>query len=373
MKNPQVLIIGLGGVGGWALELLARTPGISRIVGADINEDWGRKRMCTAEAGVVLQGIPPALEFVKMDLHNIDATAEIIAQMQPQLILNCATQQTWWVRYQHLPPEMIKRLGEAGAGPWLPTHMALARSLMLAIKSSGWKCFVINSGFSDCSNMVLAKRGLAPTIGLGNIDLIVPIIQAGAARRLKVPVSNIQVYAIMHHHHYGSFIKHSSGFPPYFLRIIVGDKDVTGQFDSDQLLHEEMQGYLSSENLNPVVAASGVKNALAMLFDTGLLSHSPGPQGLPGGYPIRLGAHGAEVFLPTGITLEEAVAINNTCQVEDGIASVEDDGTVIYTDKSVQLFKEILDFDLTPLKFDECDERAEELITHFRTLRAMSV
>ena len=368
MKNPQVLIIGLGGVGGWVLELLARTPGISHIVGADYNEDWGRKRIRTAEAGVILQGHIPSLEYIKVDLRDIDSTAETIARLQPQLIFNCATQQTWWVRYQHLPPEKIKRLGEAGAGPWMPTHMALARSLMLAIKASGWQCFVINSGFSDCSNMVLAKRGLAPTIGLGNIDLIVPIVQAGAARRLKVPVSNVQVYAVMHHHHFGSFIKHRSDFPPYFLRIMVGDQDVTRLLDKDQLVHDEMQDYLSSEHLNPVVAASGVKNALAMLNDTGLLSHSPGPQGLPGGYPIRLGAHGAEVFMPAGLTLEEAININETCQHEDGIECVEEDGTVRYTEKSIQIFKEMLDFDLTPLKFDECEERANELIAHFREL-----
>ena len=366
MKSPQVLIIGLGGVGGWALELLARTPGIYHIVGADFNEDWGRKRMHTAEAGVVLQGCYPTLEFVKIDLRDIDATARTITRLKPQLILNCATQQTWWVRYQNLPPENAKRLGEAGAGPWMPTHMALARDLMLAIKASGWKCLVINSGFSDCSNLVLAKRGLAPTIGLGNIDLIVSIIQAGAARRLNVPVNNVRVYAVLHHHHFGCFMKSSAGLPPYFLRIMVGDEDVTECFNTDQLLHELMQGYLASEHLNPVVAASGVKNALAMLFDTGLLTHSPGPQGLPGGYPVRLGADGAEVFLPTGLSLEEAVAINETCQVADGIARVEEDGTVIYTDESVQIFKELLDYDLKPLIFDECDERADELVAHFK-------
>lgn len=372
MTNPQVLIIGLGGVGGWALELLARSPGIYHIVGADVNEEWGRKRMFTAAAGAILQGYVPAMDFVKMDLHNIEQTTEIIAQMSPQLILNCATQQTWWVRYKNLSPEKIKRLGKAGAGPWMPTHLALARSLMLAIKSSGWKCFVINSGFSDCSNMVLAKRGLAPTIGLGNIDLIVPMIQAGAARRLKVPVNNVQIYAVMHHHHFGSFRKYSTDLPPYFLRIMVGNKDVTEQFNCDQFLHEEMQNYLSSENLNPVVAASGVKNAIAMLFNTGLLSHSPGPQGLPGGYPIRLGEHGADVFLPSGITMEEALAINERCQVEDGIAKVDEDGTVYYTDESVQVFKDELDFDLTRLEFDGCDQRAEELIAHFKTLRSQS-
>ena len=143
MKRPQVLIIGLGGVGSWILELLARTEGISRVVGADYNEEWGRKRLYTAASGVVLQGYYPDLEFVRIDLQDVNATAETISRLDPRMIINCTTLQTWWVRYQHLSPEKAKRLGQAGAGPWLPTHLALARKLMLAIQASGWQGFVI--------------------------------------------------------------------------------------------------------------------------------------------------------------------------------------------------------------------------------------
>lgn len=120
---------------------------------------------------------------------------------------------------------------------------------------------------------------------------------------------------------------------------------------------------------NPIVAASGVKNALALLRDTGLLTHSPGPQGLPGGYPIRLGAAGAKVALPAGVTMEQALAINEAGQRADGVERIEDDGTVVYTDKAVQIIREVLDYDLAPLRFDECDERAADLIARFRALQ----
>ena len=148
---------------------------------------------------------------------------------------------------------------------------------------------------------------------------------------------------------------------------MVGDSDVTSQFDTDQLL-QELPPELTANHLDPVVAASGVKNALALLRDTGLLTHTNGPQGLPGGYPVRVSAAGAEVFLPDGITLEEAVAINENAQRGDGIERIEDDGTVVYTDKAVQIMKQVLDYDLAPLKFDDCDERAEELVARFRAL-----
>ena len=366
--QPEILVIGLGGVGSWVLELLARTEGISYVVGADFNEEWGRRKVYNVAAGAILQGYYPRLDFSPIDLRDVDATAETIDRLQPRLIFNCATLQTWWVRKQ-LPPQIAARLGEAGAGPWLPNHLALSRKLMLAIQSSGWKGPVINSGIADISNAVLANRGLAPTIGLGNIDLVIPPLKMGVAERLGVPARSVSVYAVFHHYHTGYFRKHASGAPPYFLRLTVDDRDVSEQFDTDQLFHHVSKNRFSGERLNPIVASSGVKNALALLRDTGLLTHSPGPQGLPGGYPVRLSAAGAEVVLPAGLTMEEAISINKAGQRADGIERIEADGTVIYTAKAIQVMKEVMGYDLSPLKFDECDERAKELAAHFKALR----
>jgi hypothetical protein len=368
MRRPQVLLIGIGGVGGFVLEFLARTDGLSYIVGADYNADWGQRKVDTIRSGAILQGHYPRLEFQRIDLHDVDATAEVIDGLQPDLILNCATAQTWWVRHQYLSPEQAEHLAQAGSGPWLPTHMALARKLMLAIRRSGWQGHVINSGFADASNMVLAKRGMAPTMGLGNIDLVIPGIQVAVARELDVPARNVQVFAVLHHYHQRCFRKGPTGAPPYFLRLMLGDRDVTKAFDTNQLLYEVRQTGLSGQHVDPVVAASGVKNALALLWDTGLLTHTNGPQGLPGAYPVRASAAGAQVFLPEGISLEQAIGINEVAQRGDGIERIEDDGTVVYTEEAVQIMREVLNYDLQPLRFDELDQRSEELVAHFRAL-----
>jgi hypothetical protein len=367
MNQPQVLVVGLGGVGGWVLEFLARSEGISYVVGADLNEEWGRRKVYTAASGAILQGYYPRLEFVPIDLQDVDATAETIARLQPQLIVNCATLQTWWLR-KTLSPEIADRLGEAGSGPWLSTHLTLSRKLMLAIRASNWQGHVINSGIPDISNAVLAKRGLAPTIGLGNIDLLIAPLRMGVARQLDVPVHNVSVYAILHHYHTTHFRKHSSGAPAYFLRLMVGDHDVTDQFNTDLLLHQVSQDRLSGPPGNPVVAASGIKNALALLRDTGLLTHSPGPQGLPGGYPVRLCTSGVEVVLPSGVTMEQARAYSEAGQRADGIERIDADGTVVYTDKAAQTIKEVLGYELAPLEFDACDAQAAELIARFQDL-----
>lgn len=366
--RPDILVIGLGGVGSWVLELLARTPGISYIVGADFNVEWGHRKVYTVASGAALQGLYPRLDFEQIDLRAVEATAETIHRLQPRLIFNAATQQTWWIRRTHLSTEQADRLAEAGAGPWLPTHMALARKLMFAVRDSGWQGPVINSGFADASNAVLAKRGLAPTAGLGNIDLIIPNIQLGVAQRLTVAASSVSVYAILHHYHVSAFHHTSLDVPPYFLRILVGDREVTGQFDTDRLLYEVSQDRLSGEHVNAMVAASGVKNALALLGDADLITHANGPQGLPGGYPVRINAAGVEVFLPEGVTLEQAVRINEVAQRGDGIDRIEDDGTVVYTDKAVEILNEVLGYELTPLRFEDCDVRAAELIDRFESL-----
>lgn len=366
-RRPEFLVVGLGGVGSWVLELLARTHGISHIVAADLSEEWGRRKVYNVAAGAILQGHYPRLSFVRIDLRNVEATVETIARLQPQVILHCATLQTWWVRKQ-LSPEVADRLSEAGSGPWLPTHLALSRKLMLALRAANWQGHVVNSGIADISNAVLHKRGLAPTIGLGNIDLLIPVLRMGVAERLDVAARSATVYAVLHHYHVSHFRKHVRNAPPYFLRLMVGDQDVTAEFDTDQLLHQVSRDRFSDQDLNPVVAASGVKNGLALLRDMDLLTHSPGPQGLPGGYPVRLGAAGAEVVLPDGVTMDQALSINLAGQRGDGVERIEADGTVVYTDKAIQIMKEVLDYDLSPLHFDECDERAEELVARFRAL-----
>jgi hypothetical protein len=308
------------------------------------------------------------MEFARIDLGKIDATAETIARLQPRLIIHCATLQTWWVRKKLLPPDTVKRLSEVVSGPWLPNHLALSRKLMLAVEARSWQGPVINSGSADISNAVLAKRGLAPAIGLGIIDLVVPVLQMGVAERLGERPNNVRVYAVFHHYHVSHFRTHSSGAPPYFIRLMVGDRDATDQFDLDQLLHQvSVQRFIGLE-LNAVVAASGVKNALAMLQDSNLLTHSPGPQGLPGGYPVRLSYHGAEVVLPSGLSMKQALAINEAGQRGDGIERIEEDGPVVFTEKAVQVIKEVLDYDLAPLDFDDCDRRSEELTTRFQAL-----
>jgi hypothetical protein len=239
---------------------------------------------------------------------------------------------------------------------------------MKAIREAGITPFVVNSSFPDAVNPILGKVGLAPTIGIGNMDLIIPALRKTVAEKLGVPMRNVVIQMIGHHYHGYYFPRHGTGCEaPFFLRIFVGQEDVTGRFDIKSLVSEIPKHARRPEGAagQYVVAASSLKNIMAIYSDTGEITHAPGPQGLPGGYMVRLSRKGAEVVLPNGLTREEAIRINEEAQKYDGIEAIHDDGTVRFTEKSWSTMKEYLDYDCREMGAEESAERAKELRAKF--------
>jgi hypothetical protein len=150
---------------------------------------------------------------------------------------------------------------------------------------------------------------------------------------------------------------------------MVGDRDVTKQFDVDKLILAGFKDWLPGRHCHPLVASSVVKNIWHLLFDTGELSFAPGPNGEVGGYPIRMSAKGVEIVLPEGITLAEARKINADAQKKDGVERIREDGTIVFTDQAHQLMKKVMGYDCKTLKLDECVPRYKELLAKYAELK----
>ncbi|MCK5553766.1 MAG: hypothetical protein KAJ09_11515 [Deltaproteobacteria bacterium] len=371
LKNADVFLIGTGDLGGWVVEFLARCPGMwhSKIVVGDIDEEIARKRAFSAWAGSSYLGQFPEYEFVSIDLFNIDEAGQLLQKYSPRVVCNCTSLQSWWV-VDELPRDIWAKMEtEAGLGPWEPMHLTLTYKLMQAIKKYEIETLVVNCSFPDLTNPVLGKVGLAPTCGIGNSDLLLPGVRRGVAQKLDIPPRNITMYLVAQHSHPMQFMIRGEPGSPYYLKIMVGDKDVTGQFDLDELILAGMRDWLPGRHFHPVVASSVVKNIFHLLFDTGELSFAPGPNGEVGGYPIRMSAKGVEVVLPEGITMDEARKINDDAQKNDGVERIEDDGTIVFTDKAYGLMKELMGFDCKTLKLEESEARAKELLSLYHELR----
>ena len=359
----KILLLGFtGAVGHSMLYEIACIKSRIKVVGAARNEKAGLRVLEEALHLAHNLGHFPDISFRKIDLFDVGETAELLKEIKPDVICNLASLGSWWVT-RLLPEEVYEKI--CPLGPWLPNHLTLAYKLMQAVKRSGIETKVVNGAYPDLTNVVLGKVGLPPVCGGGNMDHACERIRRIVARELKIPASNVSIFGVGHHGtYYTSKLK-----GPFWVKMLVGGKDVSNQFPPDKIrkLYEatgwgELTRFKGPPLEQHKTASAFLKNILSIYYDTGEIHMSiPGPNGLPGGYPTRLSAKGAEVVLPEEITLEEAIKINEEGARWDGIENVQDDGTVVYLDENVRNLRKILGYECKELKISELEERAKEL------------
>lgn len=366
-------MIGLGALGCPTLEILSRTPTITesldKIIAADVRENKGTRKMNTALMTAEQLGYHPDLEFMKINLFDIEKTTEQLKSIDPDLIYAAVSLLTWWIP-RYLPKKQADRITQAGIGSFLPMHLTLLYNLMRAIRKAGIDPLVVNASIPDITAPTLKKAGLPYTVGIGNIGIVIPLLKWTVSKKLGIPMRDITVSMVAPHFvAYALTRVGTTEGAPYFLKIIVNSKDVTSKIDPDKSLARRNPGLpklLGGIEINSLVAACSVSVIRGLIQNTQEIIHAPGPNGLPGGYPIRVGRKGVEVVLPEELTLEEAVLINEEAQKFDGIEEIKDDGTVVFTEKSRNIMKEELGYDCRPFKPHESEKRARELGACFK-------
>lgn len=364
----KVLMVGVGDVGSHILEFIARDDSQMEWIVGDIDEERAKLACNNAEIGAAHHGKHPAFRPIKVDLLNIEETANFIQNEKPTVVINCTVLHTWHLIRQ-LPEDLYTKISSAGLGAWLPCQLTLGMNLAKAIKESGESPYYINTSLSCLTNPVMGKIGLAPTIGIGNVDLIAPAVVTYVSQQMGIHRSKIDLRLVCHHQHW--VYPREAGYQPgapYFLKIMIDGEDVTKDFDTDKVMYDSVKLYPEGISFTTVSASSTIKNVKAMIFDEGLQTHSPGPNGLPGGYPVKLNANGAEVTLPEEITLEEAIRMNEESGKLDSIEEIQDDGTVVFTDYAYEIMKETLGFNCRSFKPSESKELAFEQMARFKEL-----
>ena len=358
------MIFGLGRLGSWILEFLARSEGVDRIVTSDIDKEWGEYRTNVAAVGSVFQGITKKFEFLRSDVTNVGETANLLRQVKPDVIVSSLSLESPRVLREAPQYKKIQdKVDEAGFGLFLPYHLFLPWKLTEAVHKAGIKTHIVNCSLPDIVHAAIWKHlGYGPTIGAANPDMIVGNITKYVSMTEGVPVKDVTVYFVSAH----AIVDRGSKIGvPFFLKILLGDQDITHKYDTQWLTSDCLTSVYDRVAAGKTIvfsyiAASAVKNTMAILRDTNEFTHSPGPNGFVGGYPIRLSAKGVQIVLPKELTLEQAVKINEEAMKFDGVERIESDGTVVFTDRTYSLAKE-LGYDHQKLPFDEIESRAKEL------------
>ena len=374
-EGNKVMIVGLGSVGYAVLEILSRNPILSewvKIIGASVTQDKGQRRVNLAVAIAEELGLHPDIEFVNLNLLDVDSTAETLRKFAPDLIFQVAALQHWWL-LEYLPEDERRKLAQAEHGPWLPMHITLPYNLMQAINKAGINPCVVNAPFPDVVCPALAQIGMAPTVGIGNLAEVTPLIKMMVSKRLGVPIRDVTV-RMVGSHYVSEYIEieGNTGGAPYYLRIFLNGKDITQKIDPEQQLKREGWDDIPKVPEDPIMynmltAAIAVKAIRAILQDTREIVTAPGPNGLPGAYPVRLGRGIVEIVLPDDITLEEAIKINEEGNRLDGIEEIEEDGTIVITDKSHEVMRRVLGHDVKTFNVRDSQMVAGELGRAFRS------
>ncbi len=364
-EGRKVLLIGLGGLGSVVLELLARSGGVAEIVAAGRDAARGAARCNLARLGALAEGSQTHIRFRELDLDRPESLYQALRSERPDLILSTASMATWRLP-DMLPPDAARHLKAAGFGPWLPVHLSLTLKLMRALREADYRGPVVAASFPDVVHCVLERLGLAPTCGVGNLAEIVPKVRHLAAERLDLSIGEVRVFLVAHHALEPYVFEGLPGpRPPFYLRVEAGGRDVTSLVEAQALLFTRYP-IPSGEATHFLTAGCVVRLVRALLSDGQELLHAPGPQGLPGGYPVLAGAGRVELALPADLSQDQAVAINVRSHVFDGIEAVLQDGSVVFQQEAADRLERELGYRCPLLRPEEVEDRARELLARFQ-------
>lgn len=360
-ENDLIMLVGMGDLSSRLLTMLMSNPRTNRVVLAGRDPERLLKQANLARFTTTNLGLFGSIDTERVDLWDVDSTAETLARWRPSIVFMGASQQSWRILTE-LPQKSFEELDQAQLGPWLPRHLTLNHLLMRAVEQSGTKPKVVNAAFPDAVGPVLAKVGLAPDMGVGNVANIIPALTHGFARHSGVDPAVVEIRLVAQHyfsHYVPRFGDSRKGV--YHLTARVGGEPLTVPHERvfrDLTGPLKRLGGLDGQSLT---ASSATRVLTALATDSGEICHTPAPNGLPGGYPVRVDRSGAAVDLDPELSLDEAVRINEVCQAADGIEHIDEEGTVTFTDPEMDVMKRVIGYECRTMKLDEAAEWSREL------------
>lgn len=356
----KILFVGLGNLGSQVLDLFVlRAKKNDQFLVGGRNLDYIRERTRWTVAAALQLGTPVKVDAVYMDVWNIEQTAKTISSFRPDVIFSSVTVQPS-AAIERLPTPFFQKLAQARGGPWMPLTLVLVHKLMQAVKQTGLQITVLNGGTPDNSHEALDKVGLAPTTGIGNLALTVPPLRQAIAEQLHIEVKQVSVLFFAHTYVVQSLRKGTTGGAPFHLAAFANGENVTSQLDLPALF-STLPATLEHEYTQLLTAASAASVFDVLTTDTSTVVHAPGPNGLPGGYPLQRSKQGLQVVLPLGLTMEQAIHINREGQRLDGVEQITQDGTVYFTEANMAILTETLGYHCACMPLADVDFWAEEL------------
>jgi hypothetical protein len=315
--SADILIFGTGNFAGRiALDLAATALAPVSVAIAGRNRDRLDWLRTAANARAALFGRRARFTSHEVDLSVPDAAATTLAATEPKVVVQAASFQTGNV-ISNQDNAWTKLVAEGGLSATAVLQAPLSIEVARAVKAVRPQAYFINCCFPDVVNPLIAALELPITSGVGNIAILSNAFAGvlGDSSRLKV---------LAHYQNLAAWRAAPETRTGRSARVWVDDRviaDVYAHFASVRLTREP-----AIEISGP----SGVPLMLAMAAGNDWRGHMPGPNGLPGGYPVTFSGGRLDLDLPAGLSRAEAVAWNLSYEQESGLV-VGMDGRATYT------------------------------------------
>ena len=357
--SASVLIIGAGDAGLKMAAGLVQSGRLRWLTLADLGQGRG-----PAAAGLLGSLGECPVDFIELDGTRQGDVEAVLRRVRPNLLVQSASLLSPWLTIGRQEPVPLA-LAAAGLGVQLPAQLPVLTSVMRAVRTIDFSGPVANLSLPDITHPILRGRGLAPTIGLGNVSMqmlrVRSALKAKAVEDTGAPSSLPLIRLVGHHKQvYGVMSAECPEDPEARVRVYLGEEGTR----ADDLAY---QGYPLPAGIeyNVVTAASAIPVLLALLPGAAPLRFSaPAPKGLPGGYPVRIADGEVELDLPPGADLAEIVAFHQRIGRGDGVEEIAEDGTVSFTEAAKTAVAVVDPALAEPLSPDDVAERYQ-LLAHY--------
>ncbi|WP_182422279.1 hypothetical protein [Aureimonas sp. ME7] len=352
-NSCDILVSGTGSFGGRiALDIAATAREPVHVVVAGRNRDRLSWLVTAGNARASLFGTPARFSAYEVDLLSDGASDRMIADVAPRIVAQAASVQTSQV-IANRDNAWARLVAEGGLSVTAVSQAILSVRVADAISRAGRDVAFFNCGFPDVVNGIIRALGHPVVSGFGNIA----ILSNAFCGQEEIETGRLKMLA--HYQNLAAFRltpDERDGVPPRVWIDGVEVDDVYARFRHVRLTREpaiEISG------------ATGVPLLLALAAGKPWSGHMPGPDGRPGGYPVRLDGGELLLDLPQGVSEADAVAFNRAFEETNGMV-VEDGGYVRFAGR----LSEALGQHDEGLRhgFDVHD--LEEIFQRFESLRA---
>lgn len=319
---PTETTILLSGTGAFAARILfdiaatAQTP--VRVVLAGRNRERLQWLKVAAGSRAAIFGTSVTVATHETDLLTEGAASAMLEETDPHVVVQAASVQTSSV-IAGTSDDWSRLVAEGGLSATAVFQALLTSRVAAAMSRLGIWAPLINCCFPDVVNGLIKALGHQVACGTGNVAIL---SSAFAADRELADRSRIKVLA--HYQNLGAWRRpaemRSGGAP----RVWIDDEEVTDVFATFRNVK------LTPEPAIDISGASGVPLILALAAGREWSGHVPGPDGLPGGYPVKLADGVLSLNLPPSLSRSEAVAWNARHEEENGLV-LGPDGRARYT------------------------------------------